>query len=191
MSTPTTIASNGKGLRAWLLQDVPSSILQARCQRAYLSWLVFRRNPIAMSGLLIIVGLVVAAILAPWITATNGVEARLGERLLPPSTLHWFGTDELGRDLRDRIIWGSRITLYIVGLVGVIVVPVGLLVGTVAGYVGGGSALALMAYGVFAAKRRNLAVHGRMMSILMIALVLMTFLALFPGRLLHDVIFGG
>ena len=61
----------------------------------------------------------------------------------------------------------------------------------VAGYIGGGSALALMAYGVFAARRRKLATHGRMMSILMIALVLMTFLALFPGRLLHDVVFGG
>ena len=61
----------------------------------------------------------------------------------------------------------------------------------VAGYIGGGSALALMAYGVFAAKRRKLAIHGRMMSILMIALVLMSFLALFPGRLLHGVVFGG
>jgi uncharacterized membrane protein len=61
----------------------------------------------------------------------------------------------------------------------------------VAGYIGGGSALGLMAYAVYAVKQRNLATHGRMMSILIIALVLMTFLALFPGRLLHSVVFGG
>jgi peptide/nickel transport system permease protein len=129
--------SGSSGVRGWLLQDVPRSALQARCQRAYLAWLVFRRNPIAMTGLLIIAGLVSAAVFAPWLTSSDGLETHLTQRLLPPSLSHWFGTDELGRDLRDRIIWGSRITLYIVALVGIIVVPVGLLVGTVAGYVGG------------------------------------------------------
>jgi peptide/nickel transport system permease protein len=116
---------------------VPESIMQARVQRLFLAWLVFRRNPIAMSGLLIILSLVLMAIFAPWITATNGLEPQLADRLQPASAEHWFGTDGLGRDLFDRIIWGSRITLYIVGLVGVIVVPVGLLVGTTAGYMGG------------------------------------------------------
>ena len=137
MSTPSAAVSNGKGLRAWLLQDVPESIMQARVQRFFLAWLVFRRNPIAMSGFLIILSLVLMAIFAPWITATNGLEPQLADRLQPASAEHWFGTDGLGRDLFDRIIWGSRITLYIVGLVGVIVVPVGLLVGTTAGYMGG------------------------------------------------------
>ncbi len=137
MSTQPAVVDNRKGLRAWLLQDVPESITQARVQRFYLAWLVFRRNPIAMTGFLIILSLVLMAIFAPWITATNGLEPQLGDRLQPASTEHWFGTDGLGRDLFDRIIWGSRITLYIVGLVGVIVVPVGLLVGTMAGYMGG------------------------------------------------------
>ena len=137
MSTQPTAVANGKGLRAWLLQDVPESIMQARVQRLFLAWLVFRRNPIAMSGLVIILSLVLMAIFAPWITATNGLEPQLTDRLQPASAEHWFGTDGLGRDLFDRIIWGSRITLYIVGLVGVIVVPVGLLVGTTAGYMGG------------------------------------------------------
>jgi peptide/nickel transport system permease protein len=137
VSTPSTIASNGKGLRAWLLQDVPSSITQARVQRFYFAWLVFRKNPIAMTGLLNIAGLVLMALFAPWITATDGLEPQLTERLQPASAAHWFGTDGLGRDIYDRIVWGSRITLYIVGLVGIIVVPVGLVVGTVAGYVGG------------------------------------------------------
>ena len=137
MSTPPAVVDNGKGLRAWLLQDVPESMMQARVQRFYFAWLVFRRNPIAMIGLLIIVFLVLMAVFAPWVTSTDGLEPQLERRLQPASAEHWFGTDGLGRDIYDRIVWGSRITLYIVGLVGVIVVPVGLLVGTVAGYVGG------------------------------------------------------
>jgi peptide/nickel transport system permease protein len=144
MSTPPAVANNRKGLRAWLLQDVPESMMQARVQRSYLAWLVFRRNPIAMTGLLIIVSLVLMAIFAPWITSTNGLEPQLEHRLQPASAEHWFGTDGLGRDIYDRIVWGSRITLYIVGLVGVIVVPVGLLMGTVAGYVGGAVDTVLM-----------------------------------------------
>ena len=75
--------------------------------------------------------------LAPWITASDALEPHLAGRLQPPGSEHWFGTDELGRDIRDRIIWGSRITLYIVGLVSIIVVPIGLMIGIVAGYMGG------------------------------------------------------
>jgi peptide/nickel transport system permease protein len=87
--------------------------------------------------LLIIVGLVGIAALAPWITSSDGLELHLGERLQAPGSEHWFGTDELGRDIYDRIIWGSRITLYIVALVSVIVVPIGLLIGVISGYMGG------------------------------------------------------
>ena len=124
-------------LRAWLLAETPSSAFQARSQRMYLGWRTFSRNPIAMTGLLVIVSLILVAILAPWITGSSGLEPKLANRLQPPSSIHWFGTDELGRDIYDRIIWGSRITLYIVGLVSIIVVPIGLVIGTIAGYVGG------------------------------------------------------
>jgi len=61
----------------------------------------------------------------------------------------------------------------------------------VAAYIGGGSALALLAYGIYAVKTRRLRNHARTMAMLMIALVLMTLLSLMPGRLLHDVVFGG
>ena len=124
-------------LRAWLLAEVPQSKSQARCQRVYINWLAFRRNPVAVIGLLIIASLVAVAALAPLITASDGLDLHLSERLQAPGSEHWFGTDELGRDIFDRIIWGSRITLYIVALVSIIVVPIGLLVGTVAGYIGG------------------------------------------------------
>jgi uncharacterized membrane protein len=61
----------------------------------------------------------------------------------------------------------------------------------VAAYAGGGSALVLLAFGVFFVKRGKLRNHGRTMAMLMIALVLMTLLSLLPGRLMHDVFFGG
>ena len=144
MSVPPAVVEKRKGLRAWLLQDVPDSITQARVQRFYLAWLTFRRNPIAMTGFLIIATLVVMAAFAPLLTATSGLEPQLADRLQPASAEHWFGTDGLGRDIYDRIVWGSRITLYIVGLVGIIVVPVGLVVGTLAGYVGGAVDTVLM-----------------------------------------------
>jgi peptide/nickel transport system permease protein len=124
-------------LRAWLLADAPGNAFQARCQRTYLTWLAFRSNPIAVAGLLIISTLVLMAAFAPWLTAGNGLTQNLPDRLLPPSGEHWFGTDPLGRDIYDRIVWGARITLYIVGLVTVLVVPIGLAIGVVAGYLGG------------------------------------------------------
>ncbi len=55
-------------------------------------------------------------------------------RLRPPGSEYWFGTDEYGRDVFSRLVYGARITLYIVGLVTIIVGPVGLAVGTAAGY---------------------------------------------------------
>ena len=130
--------------RLRLLADVPRSRLHARCQRAFIGWLAFRRNLIAMTGLGIVAGLVVCAAFAPWLTGSSGLDPDLANRLRAPDARHWFGTDELGRDIYDRIVWGARITLYIVGLVSVIVVPIGLVIGVVAGYVGGWVDNALM-----------------------------------------------
>ncbi|MEX2520410.1 MAG: ABC transporter permease [Paracoccaceae bacterium] len=125
------------GIRGWLLSPSPGSRRQARCQRAYIGWIAFRANPIAMTGLIIIASLVLMAIFAPLLTGSDGLQPELENRLQPASAAHWFGTDQLGRDIYDRIVWGSRITLYIVGLVSIIVVPIGMAIGVVAGYFGG------------------------------------------------------
>ncbi len=61
------------------------------------------------------------------------------DSLLAPSATHWFGTDDQGRDHPSRIIHGSRLTLFVVVLVAVIAAPIGLAVGTIAGYAGAGS----------------------------------------------------
>lgn len=70
-----------------------------------------------MVGFGIILVLVVMAILAPLITSGDGTSQVLQDRLQKPSAAHWFGTDQLGRDIFDRIVWGSQITLYILSLI--------------------------------------------------------------------------
>jgi peptide/nickel transport system permease protein len=125
------------GWRRWLLTDTPASPLQARLGQAYSSWRVFRANTMALVGLAIVLLLVMVAALAPELAAQSPIVQDLSHRLQPPSAGHWLGTDELGRDIYSRIVWGSRITLTIVALVAIIVGPVGLFVGTVAGYAGG------------------------------------------------------
>ncbi|MBK8159197.1 MAG: ABC transporter permease [Rhodospirillaceae bacterium] len=130
--------------RAWLLSDVPDSRFQARMGRFYLGWLTFARNPLAMLGLLILIVLVVMAIFAPWIAPHNPLWGDLPDRLLPPSSRFLLGTDDQGRDIFSRIVYGARTTLYIIGLVAVTAAPIGLLIGATAGYVGGWVETALM-----------------------------------------------
>ena len=96
------------------------------------------RRPLTLFGLLVILALVLAALLAPVLAGGQSpIVPDLGHRLLPPSPQHWFGTDELGRDIFARTLYGAQATLAIVALVGIIVVPVGLVIGTTAGYAGG------------------------------------------------------
>ncbi|MBX3567870.1 MAG: ABC transporter permease [Rhizobiaceae bacterium] len=130
--------------RAWLLSDMPGSRRQASLGQWYRNWLSFKGNPLAMTGLAVVVFLVLVAILAPILPLQSPTAQALADRLQPPSAAHWFGTDELGRDILSRIAWGARITLTIVIMVVVIVVPLGLLVGTVSGYVGGPLDIVLM-----------------------------------------------
>ncbi len=79
----------------------------------------------------------VVALAAPWVASQDPYAQDLAQRLQPPGAQHWFGTDQVGRDIFSRVVYGSRITLGIVFLVAVIVAPVGLVIGTVAGYAGG------------------------------------------------------
>ncbi|WP_320041629.1 nickel transporter permease [uncultured Desulfobacter sp.] len=125
------------GMRQWLLADTPKSAFQAWAGRAYLGLLAFLKNRLAVLGLLVIAALVVIAMFAPVIAPYDPVEPNIANRLQPLSSTHYFGTDEMGRDIFSRVIWGARLTLYVICLVGVIAAPVGILVGTVAGYLGG------------------------------------------------------
>ena len=125
-------------LRAWLTDQNPASRRQAKLGQMWLAWLRIRRNRLAMAGLIIVGILLVVAALAPWIAPHDPFVQNLGNRLKPPFTPGYIlGTDDFGRDILSRIIYGARITLYIIALVAVTAPVLGLLVGTVAGYFGG------------------------------------------------------
>jgi peptide/nickel transport system permease protein len=121
----------------WLTSEVPQSRLQAAANRIYLGWHAFSRNPLALAGLGIVLMLLVVAALAPWLANYPPTATDLQNRLQSPGLVHWFGTDELGRDIYSRLIHGTQLTFYVVGLVAVTAAPLGLLVGTTAGYAGG------------------------------------------------------
>jgi peptide/nickel transport system permease protein len=125
-------------LGAWLLAEAPSSRHQAQLGDAYRAWLAFRRKPLAMAGLATILLLLFIAAAAPFVATHPPIAQDLGARLLPPGAAeHFLGTDELGRDIWSRLVYGTRITLVIVIMVVILVAPIGLLVGCVAGYAGG------------------------------------------------------
>jgi peptide/nickel transport system permease protein len=129
---------------AWLTAEVAESAFQATAQRLWFGWLRFLRNPLAVAGLAVVIALLAVAIFAPLLATHDPYAQDLAQRLKPPGAQHWFGTDQVGRDLYSRIVYGSRVTLEIVFLVVVIVGPVGLLVGAVAGYAGGKADTILM-----------------------------------------------
>ena len=131
--------------REWLTTDAPTSRRHARLANLYQGWLTLRANSMAMFGLGILLALLLVALLAPVLSPHDPFEQSLSNRLQPLGTEgHILGTDSLGRDILSRLIYGSRITLYIVALVALIAPVAGLLVGTVAGYVGGWTDTVLM-----------------------------------------------
>lgn len=130
-------ATEPQSLRAWLLTSDPKSRRQAHLGQSYRRWLAFKHNPLAMIGLAIVLALIFVAALAPVLAPYSPVIQDLDNRLLPPGGAHLLGTDDLGRDILSRLLWGARITLTVVALVAIIVAPLGLAVGVIAGYFGG------------------------------------------------------
>jgi peptide/nickel transport system permease protein len=133
--------------REWLLSDSPASRKQARWGQNYRIWLALKANKLAMVGLWIVVILALLALFAPLIAPYDpleGIGGLRGARLVPPSWAHPFGTDDLSRDILSRVLYGSRLTLLVVLLVAVIATPIGLAVGTTAGYFGGWVDVVLM-----------------------------------------------
>lgn len=100
-----------------------------------LAWL--KRSPATSVGAVMLLAMVLIALFAPWLAPVDPNWQNAAHRLLPPSTEHWFGTDSYGRDVLSRLIYGTRPTLGLVMLVTVITLPLGLLVGMLAGYYGG------------------------------------------------------
>jgi len=100
-------------------------------------WRTFSRNQLAICGSLVVAALVVLAVLAPLLAPWDPSRLDTKRILAPPSNSHWLGTDQLGRDVLSRVLYGSRISLA-VGFVSVgIAMLIGVVLGSAAGYHGG------------------------------------------------------
>ncbi len=101
------------------------------------SWRRLKRRPSALLGLTVVMGFVVLALFAPWIAQQDPIAANWGAIRQAPGAEHWFGTDEIGRDVLSRIIWGTRASL-LAGMVSVsISLLLGVPIGLAAGFLGG------------------------------------------------------
>ncbi len=117
--------------------DTRQSVMQARIDASLGFARKFRRNPLGMVGLVIGAALILMAIFAPLLATHDPYAPNFAARLTAPGAEYWLGTDELGRDIYTRILYGSRITIFIVALVIFTSAPIGLIVGVVSGYFGG------------------------------------------------------
>ncbi|MGM9926411.1 MAG: ABC transporter permease [Bacillus sp. (in: firmicutes)] len=100
------------------------------------AWRSFRKNKMAVAGTVIVLLFILLAVVAPLIAPYSFKEQDLSKRLLAPSSEHWFGTDDFGRDIFSRVIYGARLSLW-VGFFSVLgSITVGTLLGIIAGYYG-------------------------------------------------------
>ena len=96
-----------------------------------------RRRPLGALGVVLLIVFVLCALLAPWLAPQDPAQLDLMGRLMGPSTAHWFGTDELGRDILSRTLYGARISLVVAVSVVGLSLAIGLLAGGLAGFYGG------------------------------------------------------
>lgn len=118
-----------------------------RLSNAYQNWYRFSRNPTAVIGAAIVIIVILAAIFAPVLApypSHVGAVVDFRARHLPPSFEHFFGTDNVGRDIFSRVLFGYRISLLLAVVVLGIAVPLGTLLGLLAGYFGGWTEIVIM-----------------------------------------------
>jgi peptide/nickel transport system permease protein len=110
-------------------------------------------QPLAAAGVLLAVLFAVMAVAAPWLAPANPAAIDLTHRLAAPSAAHWFGTDQLGRDILSRIIFGARLSLTVAVSVVALSLGAGIVLGGIAGFYGGAidTALNIFAMNAFMA----------------------------------------
>jgi len=101
------------------------------------AWVRLRRNHLAIAGLGVLVFFALIALLTPWIAPYGYQEQNLALGATPPSWAHWFGTDIFGRDLLTRVMYGGRVSLMVGFIATAVALLIGVLWGTVAGFLGG------------------------------------------------------
>lgn len=101
------------------------------------AWARLKENKLALLGLCIIVCMIVLAIVGPWLSPYTYADQNLTQANQAPSAAHWFGTDTLGRDLYVRVVYGARISLAVGFVAAAINLVIGVVYGSIAGYMGG------------------------------------------------------
>ncbi|USG64548.1 ABC transporter permease subunit [Brevibacillus ruminantium] len=100
-------------------------------------WFRIRRNPLTLFGLFLLIAILLLSVCAPLISSYDPSKINIKERFAPPSAAHWFGTDEVGRDIFTRILYGARLSLG-VGVAAVLSAGlIGTVIGSISGYIGG------------------------------------------------------
>lgn len=97
----------------------------------------FRTNKLALISLCVLLLIILLALLAPWIERYSPTQSHLQFFESPPSTTHWLGTDNAGRDVWSRLLWGARTSLMVAAAAVTISIVIGTLVGAASGYYGG------------------------------------------------------
>ncbi len=98
---------------------------------------VAKRQPLAAVGVALLILFVICAVFAPWLAPQDPAQLDLTGRLMGPSWTHWFGTDELGRDILSRTLFGARISLVVAVSVVGLSLAVGMVAVGLAGFYGG------------------------------------------------------
>lgn len=101
------------------------------------AWIRLKKNRMALFGLVVLITMTVLCIITPWIAPYGYEEQNLAMGATPPSAAHWLGTDVLGRDLLTRILYGGRISLAVGFIATAVSLVIGVLWGTIAGFIGG------------------------------------------------------
>jgi peptide/nickel transport system permease protein len=129
------------------VSELAAAAARPQISIAYQNWHRFSRNPTAVIGSVIIIVVVLLAVLAPWIAPHPdhvGSTVNFRARHLPPSAQYWFGTDNVGRDIFTRVLFGYRVSLLLAAVVLAFAVPVGTALGLIAGYFGGWAEIVIM-----------------------------------------------
>jgi oligopeptide transport system permease protein len=121
-----------------LQQNSPiASIALANTTYRQDAWRRLKKNKLAMLGLYTVLFIIVVAVVGPWLSGLSYSDQDLNETNRPPSADHWFGTDNLGRDLFIRVLYGARISLSIGIVASFINLTIGVIYGGIAGSFGG------------------------------------------------------
>lgn len=123
---------------------MPRATQALPARRATVLWM--SQQPLAAAGLLLLAVFLGCAVFAPWLAPRDPAQLDLGARLLSPGHGHWFGTDELGRDILSRVLYGARISLTVSICVVSLSLSIGLLAGLLAGFYGGWLETAINVY---------------------------------------------